>query len=265
MRFHFLRSSFVELVNLHIIGAQKCGTTALAHFLHQHPSIYVLDGKESHVFDNPQFLRSQTKMAYAKEAFAKRMKHYKDETFLCDATPITWYNPRFLKHCYNYNTKAKFIVLLRCPVQRAISHYKMSLNKGQEKSTMLSAFLQERARLKKNDGDWTLQSPLRRQSYLHKGLYCAQLENLYRTIPSEQILVLYQEDLNNKHQQTLKHVFNFLKLEAYDIPAETVFSGTEKTLSFTDKIAKFYATLYFWLHGENKKAWGDIIQRASKN
>ena len=55
-------------VNLHIVGVQKAGTTALAHFLSQHPDICLVDGKEAHVFDQPDFYETEDKKAFAEGA-----------------------------------------------------------------------------------------------------------------------------------------------------------------------------------------------------
>ena len=38
-----------------IVGAQKCGTTALARFLSRHPEIGMADPKEAHLFDAPDY------------------------------------------------------------------------------------------------------------------------------------------------------------------------------------------------------------------
>ena len=38
-----------------IVGAQKSGTTALAHFLSQHPEIGLASPKEVHLFDAPHY------------------------------------------------------------------------------------------------------------------------------------------------------------------------------------------------------------------
>ena len=43
--------------NLIIPGVQKAGTTALASFLSQHPDICIVEGKEAHVFDDPDLLK----------------------------------------------------------------------------------------------------------------------------------------------------------------------------------------------------------------
>ena len=64
------------LVNLHIVGVQKAGTSALAHFLSQHSDVCVVEGKEAHVFDQPDFA-SKDKHEYANKRYAlSRGKDY---------------------------------------------------------------------------------------------------------------------------------------------------------------------------------------------
>ncbi|MFC4700057.1 sulfotransferase family protein [Glaciecola siphonariae] len=247
------------MVNLHIIGAQKAGTTALAHFIAQHQDIYVLDGKEAHVFDNPQFLKSTNKMLFAKDAIAKRMRNYQSQRYVCDATPVTWYQRRFLTHCFNFNPSAKFIVILRDPVERALSHYKMSRQKDAETKNALAAFLSERSRLIAARGNWQLRSPLRTQSYLSRGRYSKQLKQLFDIVPRQQVLVLFQEDLAKHHQATLNKVFAFLDVDTQTIAPERVFESDKEASTVGMFFAKYFARLYYVYHGESKSRWLNII------
>jgi len=208
------------LVNLHLIGVQKAGTTALASFLSHHPNICLVDGKEAHVFDHPNFLKSSNKMSYAKSQFTNKLAHHKDEQYCMDATPITLFDSTFLMHCYNFNPSAKFIVLLRDPVERAYSHYQMSKSRGEENRSFLSALLQEKKRLREADKDWAFSSSLRVHSYLSRGCYAQQLVQLYRTVPAKQVLVLTSSELKNQHANTLQKINRFLEIEDCHTPAK---------------------------------------------
>ena len=42
------------MLDFMIIGVQKCGTTALRHFLSQHPEI-AIPSREVHLFDSPEY------------------------------------------------------------------------------------------------------------------------------------------------------------------------------------------------------------------
>lgn len=250
------------MVNLHIIGVQKGGTTALSTFLAEHPEICLLKNKEAHVFDDPVFLRSKQKMQYAKAKYQKLSNDYKNQTYLMDATPITCFQSHFLAHCYRYNPSAKFIVILRDPTERAISHYNMSLNRKQETRNMLFAFLFEKYRLNKHQGNWSFDSPLRTMSYLSRGLYSKQLDRIFQTIPKSQVLVLYNIDLLQNHEKTMNRVYRFLELDNNQTHARVVFKGQQAKRSIINILAKHYAKLYFALKRESRYHWDKLIQNA---
>jgi hypothetical protein len=175
----------IILHKLHIIGLQKAGTTAPASFLHQHPSICLVDGKEAHVFDHPLYSEQSDKMAFANTIYKSKLTNYQDQPIVCDATPITVFRPEFMQACHQYNPNAKFILILRDPVERAISHYRMSQSRGQEQRSLLGAFLMEPFRLNgmNRSSSWSFDSPFRNHSYLSRGLYSKQLRKVYNMVP----------------------------------------------------------------------------------
>ena len=250
------------MVNLHIIGVQKGGTTALSSFLDEHPDIFLLKNKEAHVFDDPAFLRATHKMQFAKNKYKTLSTDYQGQKYTLDATPITLFNPVFLAHCYRYNPNAKFIVVLRDPVERAISHYQMSFVRKQEAKNMLLSFLFEQLRLQKHTSDWRFTSPMRTQSYLSRGLYSTQLNSLFQTIPANQVLVLYNQDLREQHEETMNKIFSFLELTKHKTKAREIFKGESLPNTLINRLAKQYAKAYFKIKKENRRSWDTIIQNA---
>jgi len=239
------------LVNLHIVGVQKAGTSALAHFLSQHPKICVVEGKEAHVFDQPDF-PTDNSHSYASKRYEKKLSHYNHEPIICDATPITVFDPIFLKRCYAYNPGAKFILLLRNPVERAVSHFYMSKNRAREQNNMFMSFLKESKRLKHLSGNdaWASGSLWRDNSYLTRGLYKKQIENLFSVAPKDQCLIITQEELLNSHEKTLTDVFKFLNVDDFAIEAEKVFISPKTKKDPTERAARLFAALYFLSKGE---------------
>lgn len=249
------------MINLHVIGVQKAGTTALASFLNQHPEIYVVDGKEAHVFDHPSYDGQKNKTAFAKEIYNSKLSDYQNQSIICDATPITVFRPEFIQACYQHNPKSKFILILRDPVERAISHYHMSSRRNQEKRSMLSAFLLESFRLR-NINPINLRnadSSLRNHSYLSRGLYSKQIRSVYSVIPKKQVLVLHQKSLQNQHLKTMAKIFEFLEISCHEITPKQVFTTEKMAANRSDIIAKLYAKMYFVLHRETPKRWNKII------
>ena len=249
------------MLNLHIIGVQKAGTTALASFLHRHPSIYVVDGKEAHVFDHILYSEQSEKSAFANKIYKSKLTNYHDQPIVCDATPITVFRPEFIQACYQYNPNAKFIVVLRDPTERAVSQYYMELARSYEHRSMLTAFLLEPFRLKgiNRSPCWDIGSPFRTHSYLSRGRYSKQLKSLYATVPKSQILVLQQDALKNQHKQTMHKVFEFLDLAQHAIPSKQVFVSEKQTPSSNEFLARTYARLYYLWHRETPKNWQKLI------
>ena len=123
-----LKEVYLEVPDIFIIGAQKCGTTSLNELLDRHPLICSYGVKEKHFFSETH--------AFKREAdFKHHLKDYLEEFVDCtntsqktiDATPsYVWIDqaPQILKSMYKPKdlAKKKFILLLRdpgvqCPVE----------------------------------------------------------------------------------------------------------------------------------------------------
>ena len=218
----------VLLPNLFIPGIQKAGTTALASFLAQHPDICLVEGKEAHVFDDPDFHASSNKLAFAQKKYASKLKHYKGERYILDATPITMLHPEFIKATAEFCPNAKYIVMVRDPIERALSHYAMTKQRGLEPYSPTMAFLLEPWRMRgfyKNLPVSPFQSKYRDQSYLIRGLYRKQLGLLQSHVDALSIKVVEQERLLSEHVLCLSEIFTFLDIEQRDIEKQVVFSS----------------------------------------
>lgn len=244
---------------------QKAGTSALASFLSQHPAVYVLKGKEAHAFDHPQYATQANKQAFVRRLYQKRMQGYQNQPIVCDATPITIYKQAFLQDCVTWNPDARYILMLRDPVERAISHYQMSRGRGEEPRCMLLAFLLEPLRLWRvcNQQSWEFGSPLRTQSYLSRGRYTQQLKRLYQLVPASKILVLEQRELKTAHKQTMLKIFEFLDIHRHPVSPKTVFATEKHYHHWSDPLAILYARLYFRLNRETPKRWQQLIRHGA--
>ena len=336
------------LVNFMIIGAQKCGTTALAHFLAQHPRIRMSSAKEPHLFDAPDYspywTKEQIDQRYrpffnaSEETAESTLSPDGTPTFSPDgtptfgggtpfsgtgpdgtptesgtsafpesgaptfestfesgaptvnraprdadaqegtptiaqvgtptnegtstsgeegtptsgsegtpeegtptsgseripgdgllrgeATPIYLFLPEIAPELNRYNPELKVIVLLRDPVERAVSHYYMEKNKGYEQLPLWRALLCESRRLRRCVNPRRRGSAWRRHSYRRRGLYSVQLRNLFRHFDAAQVMLLRAEDLARHHDEVLRRAFEFLEVgEPPGIGPQTVFQG----------------------------------------
>ena len=192
-----------------IVGAQKCGTTALARFLSRHPEIGMANPKEAHLFDAPDYSGGWS----PKEIDARyrpSFEHCPAATIRGEATPIYMLLPEVARELHRYNPDLKLIVLLRDPVERAISHYYMERARGDERLPLWLALLSEPFRLRRCRDARQADSAMRRHSYRRRGLYSLQLRNLYRHFDRGRVLIIRTQDLLRRHDAVLRQVFAFL-------------------------------------------------------
>ena len=215
------------LVDFMIVGAQKCGNTALASFLGQHPKIRIC-GREMHVFDDPDY-RADWTVAETDERYRRELDdaaEHEPETLCGEYTPIYMYLPEVAGRLKDYNPNLKLIVLLRDPTERAISHYHMEQSRGHEKLPLALALLLESSRLARDRNPTAPNSPTRLHSYRARGKYRAQLRNLFRHFQPDNILIVRNHDLRERHDATLRRVFEFLGVcPAVTVPPQVVFAG----------------------------------------
>lgn len=215
------------LIRFLIGGVQKAGTSALAHYLGRHPHVCLPRGKEAHVFDAPDF----DERAGPKQLDVAYLPLFEDaaaDALHGDATPFYLFHPRVVARIARYNPSIRWIILLRDPVERALSQYHMERARGNESRPFWLALLLEPWRLRGHVDDFAWGSPLRRYSYRARGDYARQLEVLHAHFPKAQVLLLRSADLMHEPQATLGRVCRFLEIEGLaDDPGnyEPVFVG----------------------------------------
>ncbi|MGV8942534.1 sulfotransferase [Thermomonas sp.] len=208
-------------------GVQKGGTSALASYLQSHPDIRLPAVKEAHVFDDPRAgdWSAERFEAEYHQHFAGMLGTH--TAMVGDATPIYCFLPALIRRIALYNPAMRWIILLRDPIERAISHYYMERNRGQESLPLGLALLAERWRLRGREGDLSADSPLRRHSYCARGRYTRQLDALHAYFPADQILVIRSMDLLAQPAHSVNRVCTFLGVSAHTggMRFEPVFPG----------------------------------------
>ena len=213
-------------------GVQKAGTTALARYLAGHPQLALPQRKEAHVFDDPGFGADWDRARIDRE-YARHFDAGSDDRLHGDATPIYLFHPTLVERIAAYNPAMRWIVLLRDPVERAISQYGMERARGDEHWPLWAALLFERLRLRGHHHDWSPASPLRHWSYRARGDYGRQLRTLRAHFPDAQVLVLRSTEVRVSHVQVLARICAFLGVRDFNpAPAEiTAFEGEPARVS----------------------------------
>ena len=187
------------------LGTQKGGTTTLHRLLGQHPDVFLPACKEVHFFDQ----NYNSGEAWYREHFAAARADQR-----CgDITPFYLFHPDVPGRIYRHIPNARLIVLLRDPVERAISQVFHAQRLGFEPLSIDEALTAEQGRLATGD-PYNFQ----KHSYLSRSRYLEQLDRYEALFPLEQLLILRSEDLFSKPERIWRQLLSFLELKPMDWP-----------------------------------------------
>ena len=196
------------------LGVQKGGTTTLHRLLERHPSVFLPPVKEVHYFS----LHCGEGEAWYRNQFASAAS----EQRCGEITPYYLFHPEVPQRVHSLLPKARLIVLLRDPVERALSQYFHSRRLGFEPLPLEQALAVESERLQSapavlRAADGTHKSH-QEHSYLSRSRYELQLPAWEALYPAAQLLVLRSEDLFSRPAEIWMRVLEFLGLPGCPLP-----------------------------------------------
>lgn len=189
--------------NLICPGAQKSGSTTLYNILIQHPDIFLSKTKESKFFvRDSEFVKGVD--YYEKEFFHS----WNSQKVIAEIDPEYFFFERAAERmAQTLGNQIKLIFLLRNPVERAYSHYLMSISRGYENESFSNAIKLENSRIGKN----FFQAD--NFSYISRGLYAKQLQHFLKYFKMKNMLFLiFEEDIIVNLSATTNRIFDFLEI-----------------------------------------------------
>ena len=198
----------VKVPNFIIIGCQRCGTTSLYTYLAQHPQILTPIKKEMDFFS-----------WHFDRGIDWYLAHFPPmppgEQFLTgEASPSYFDSREAPERLYRLFPEAKLIVLLRNPVDRAISQFYRLTDLNWEGRSLDRVISDEIERLNQNPEYIIGEEP---GNYLARGRYIEFIKNWRTFFPPEQLLILKSEDFYAGAATTVKQVLEFLDLPEYQL------------------------------------------------
>jgi hypothetical protein len=196
----------MPLPNFLIIGAQKAGTSWLHFQLKQHPEIYI-PSQEIHYFDK------EFNFNKGIEWYKQQFSSVTSENVIGEKTPeYLWANgegweehlPEVHRNIYAQLPEVKLIIILRNPVERAVSALNHVIRSGRISPlhNFNELLIGRKQHLVKGYG------------ILEKGIYHKQLSEYKKLFPFDQIMILiFEEDVVKAPQKTLKSIFDFVGVE----------------------------------------------------
>jgi hypothetical protein len=182
-----------------ILGAQKAGTTTLYTQLGTHPAVLPALRKEVHAFDAAprpvEWYRAFFPRRRAMEARAASV----GQAVTGEATPFYLFHPAAPARLRAAVPHARLVVILRDPVERAVSGYHHAVRMGDETRPIDVALDPANAEdLPAVEAvEWydDPACPARLRGHLARGRYAEQLERWFAVVPRGQVLVLETREL----------------------------------------------------------------------
>jgi hypothetical protein len=214
-----------------IIGAIKSGTSSLYRWLVQHPQVSppATGRKELRFFDSAfdrgvPWYRSQFPLLHKLERGGYPGKVAGARSL--DATPNYLFHPLAPARAQGVVPDAKIVVLLRNPVDRAVSHYAMAVRRGREDLSPETAIESESERIAPSlaaarAGASPHPGFLEYEylSYVSRGMYAEQLRRWFDHYDRSQMLVLRSEDLFADPDSVCRRIVSFLGLQPWSGPS----------------------------------------------
>lgn len=196
--------------NVFVVGAPKCGTTSLYMFFKEHPDVFVPKQKELHFFSFPEVSDTYYEVRFVKilEEYLSYFQGAERFKAAVDVSPSYMFNELAAKRIYNFNPDARIIVLLRNPIDRAISHYLMDRQIGYQLSPLR---------------DFLTKTDENRQyfkEYIEMGFYSNQLHRYIDVFSENQVFVILSDEMQNNENASVAKLCQFLDIREMNLPIE---------------------------------------------
>jgi hypothetical protein len=195
-----------------IVGAARCGTTALYYYLRQHPHVFLPDQKEPCYYcfagERPTYKKGKFAFAITEQSkYEKLFKNSKPGQIKGEiSTPYLYLHERTIQNINKIHSspaKLKIIIVLRNPIERAYSQYLWRVRDGRENLSFENALKEEKKRMEENYSfDYF---------YSHRGLYFRQVKNYLENFKNVKIVLF--ENFRSDFETTMKDILTFLQVD----------------------------------------------------
>ncbi|MDF3419974.1 hypothetical protein HKX23_16575 [Sulfitobacter sp. KE29] len=199
--------------NFFLIGAPKCGTTAIAHYLAERDDVFFSRPKEPLFWCRdlgiePHALRAETLKEYEfLFSEAEPLRH----RIIAEGTTSYLRSRQALTECIEHYPQAKFVAILRNPVDVAHAFHMEQLYTGLEKEKDFAAAWRDQPQ---REATWDAATDERPDSLLYRRIasFASQIETFFALVPPEQRKVIIYDDLRQNPRAVWLELLAFLQL-----------------------------------------------------
>jgi len=225
--------------NFFVVGAPKCGTTAMSVYLKQHPEIFIPHAKEPHFFGS-DLVSHQFHRYRDKEQYLSLFSAVRDEKRVGEASVWYLYSKQAAAEIKEFNSQAKIIIMLRDPVEMIYSMHSQSLYSYNEDIVNFEAALDAEEDRKKGlripERAWFVQALF----YREIAKYTEQVKRYLNAFGWENVHIIIFDDFESDTAEVYRD-----------------------TLRFLDVNPNFQTE--FYVVNPNKRVWSEALLAFTKN
>jgi len=200
------------------VGFSKCGTTSIYDALKQHPDIFLPTIKEIPFFTRPEFYTMG--LSWYKKRFFSSCK--KNET-AGEINPLYTTKNIARKLSKHFDENTKIIFIMRNPVDRMYSHFRMDMRYGyklipeymadMDINTQFNYYVRHNC-ISKNK--------IRRNEFMLSGNYYQSICEYMKYFKRKNMLFLFFEDYIKAPEKTIQEIMDFLCVKKLKIDVSKI-------------------------------------------
>ena len=195
--------------NFFIVGGARCGTTSLWQHLSMQPEVFM---PEDEMFKEPAFFS----YVGQKRTFDQYVGIFngsdKNHKWIGEASTVYLTDPQSARRIYDFNKKARIIIMLRNPVYRAYSLYNWMVQDGYEYAESFSKALDlENVRANKKIPNYFEPEYYHNYLYFHSGLFSQQVKR-FIDLFDDNVLIIKFEDYIEDFRKVYTEICDFLEI-----------------------------------------------------
>ena len=195
--------------NFFIVGAPKCGTTAMYEYLYAHPDIFMPKLKEFDYFSRDLHFR------YPRMTLSQYLDHFskaQNEKRVGEVELWSIFSQSSAKEIKAFSPDAKIMIMLRNPVDMIYSLHSQNLQNGHEDIADFERALEAESERKQGKNVPKTIGLLEAIYYRDLARFSPHVQRYYETFGEQQVLVLLLEDLRRSPAEVYRNTLEFLEV-----------------------------------------------------
>lgn len=197
--------------NLYLVGAPKCGTTAMDSYLAAHPDICMSARKELHFFGSDLNSASFTKDP---KQYLDNFSHFKGEKVIGESSVWYLYSCMAAREIAEYSPDARILIMLRNPVDMIYSNYYQMLYNGNENVKPFSKALRLENERKMGKHIYQGTHFINSLFYLETAAYFQQVRRYLETFGRSSVKIILFDEFMKNTGAVYREVLDFVKVDS---------------------------------------------------